>query len=209
MYAVGVKDDERPNACIINHVAQISKGQVTRISISINKSNYSSECIKKNGIFTVSVLSQDTPGTVIGALGLVSGRYCDKLKNIRHKVLKEGVPVIKENTCCWMLCEVESTLSAEDQYIFIAKVIAGSDKSVGVPMTYNYFLDVLGGSAPVDSPIYIRPAKENNGKGGDSFVCSVCGYVYDDPDFSFEELPDDWECPVCKVSKKAYVRNLE
>lgn len=32
----------------------------------------------------------------------------DKLKNIRHKVLIEGVPVVKENTCCWFLCKVIS-----------------------------------------------------------------------------------------------------
>lgn len=45
----------------------------------------------------------------------------------------------------------------------------------------------------------------------DRYVCSVCGYVYDpnvgDPDneiaagTSFEDLPDDWTCPVCGASK--------
>lgn len=43
------------------------------------------------------------------------------------------------------------------------------------------------------------------------YRCKVCGYVYD-PDqgdpvqgieagTSFEDLPDDWRCPVCSVSK--------
>ena len=42
-------------------------------------------------------------------------------------------------------------------------------------------------------------------------VCDVCDYVYDpavgDPDAgiapgtSFEDLPDDWTCPVCGVTK--------
>ena len=41
----------------------------------------------------------------------------------------------------------------------------------------------------------------------DKYVCSVCGYVYDpedgDPDngvepgASFDDLPDDWTCPIC------------
>ena len=45
----------------------------------------------------------------------------------------------------------------------------------------------------------------------DKYVCEVCGYVYDpakgDPDngiepgTSFEDLPDDWTCPVCGASK--------
>ncbi len=43
------------------------------------------------------------------------------------------------------------------------------------------------------------------------YQCTVCGYVYDpeegDPDSGippgtpFEDIPDDWHCPVCGVSK--------
>lgn len=45
----------------------------------------------------------------------------------------------------------------------------------------------------------------------DRYECTVCGYVYDpeqgDPDndiepgTKFEDLPDDWECPVCGAPK--------
>ena len=45
----------------------------------------------------------------------------------------------------------------------------------------------------------------------DKYVCIVCGYVYDpvigDPDngvvpgTSFEQIPDDWVCPVCGAEK--------
>ena len=48
----------------------------------------------------------------------------------------------------------------------------------------------------------------------DKYICEVCGYVYDpkigDPDSgikpgtSFEELPDDWVCPLCGVSKDQF-----
>jgi len=36
--------------------------------------------------------------------------------------------------------------------------------------------------------------------------CNVCGYVYDDAkeDISFDNLPDDWTCPVCGVGKDAF-----
>ena len=43
------------------------------------------------------------------------------------------------------------------------------------------------------------------------YQCTVCGYIYDpelgDPDGNiepgtpFEELPDDWTCPLCGASK--------
>jgi len=45
----------------------------------------------------------------------------------------------------------------------------------------------------------------------DKYVCTVCGYVYDpeqgDPDngvnpgTKWEDVPSDWECPVCGASK--------
>lgn len=48
----------------------------------------------------------------------------------------------------------------------------------------------------------------------DKYVCSVCGYVYDpvlgDPDngikpgTKFEDIPDDWQCPICGASKSDF-----
>ena len=46
------------------------------------------------------------------------------------------------------------------------------------------------------------------------YVCAPCGYEYDpavgDPDngipagTAFEDLPDDWTCPVCGVGKDMF-----
>ena len=46
------------------------------------------------------------------------------------------------------------------------------------------------------------------------YRCKVCGYIYDpskgDPDggvepgTAFEELPDDWVCPVCGAEKDKF-----
>lgn len=43
------------------------------------------------------------------------------------------------------------------------------------------------------------------------YVCQICGYIYDqaegDPDSGlapgtpFEDIPDDWTCPLCGVDK--------
>ena len=48
------------------------------------------------------------------------------------------------------------------------------------------------------------------------FVCSICGYEYDpavgDPDSGiapgtpFEDLPDDWVCPICKMAKSNFIK---
>ncbi|MEX2444429.1 MAG: rubredoxin [Alkalispirochaeta sp.] len=46
------------------------------------------------------------------------------------------------------------------------------------------------------------------------YVCNMCGYIYDpeegDPDSdippgtSFEDLPEDWVCPVCGAEKDEF-----
>ncbi|NLP21277.1 MAG: rubredoxin [Erysipelotrichaceae bacterium] len=48
----------------------------------------------------------------------------------------------------------------------------------------------------------------------ETYVCLVCGYVYDeaagDPDYGIEpgtkwdELPEDWVCPLCGVGKEDF-----
>ena len=50
----------------------------------------------------------------------------------------------------------------------------------------------------------------------DRYTCTVCGYTYDpnigDPDNGiaagtpFEQVPDDWVCPVCGAGKDQFER---
>ena len=201
MYAIGVKGENRPSACIVNTVFQVT-ADPAMIAVSIHHDNYSNECIKKNGIFTVNVISENTSGTVIGALGFNSGRDTDKLKNIRHKILREGLPVLKEHICCWFLCKVVDSVELPTHTVFVAEIVAGSDDYKNKPMTYEYYQNVIKGTAPKNSPTY------REGFTGqeilDSYICTICGYVYNDPDEAFEELPADWVCPVCGAPKAVF-----
>jgi len=46
------------------------------------------------------------------------------------------------------------------------------------------------------------------------YICDVCGYIYDpadgDPDngvtpgTAWENVPDDWVCPICGVDKSVF-----
>lgn len=48
----------------------------------------------------------------------------------------------------------------------------------------------------------------------DKFECTICGYVYDpavgdpengiEPETPFDDLPEDWVCPLCGVSKEDF-----
>lgn len=51
------------------------------------------------------------------------------------------------------------------------------------------------------------------------YVCSVCGYVYDEekgepdagiaPGTKWEDIPDDFVCPVCGAPKDAFEKSAE
>lgn len=204
MYAIGVKGENRPSASIVNTVMQVTSSPAC-VAVCVNHGNYTNECIKKTGEFTVSVLSENTSGTIIGALGFTSGRDADKLLNVRHKILREGLPVLREDICCWFLCKVINQVETLTHTVFIAEVLAGSDESVGVPMTYDYYHKVIKGKAPKTAPTY---QEEDNVSAGsepyNKYICTICGYVYDDPQNPFEELPEDWTCPICKQPKSVF-----
>lgn len=46
------------------------------------------------------------------------------------------------------------------------------------------------------------------------YKCKVCGHIYDpekgdskggiEPGTAFEDIPDNWKCPVCGVAKKDF-----
>jgi rubredoxin len=48
----------------------------------------------------------------------------------------------------------------------------------------------------------------------DNYVCTVCGYIYDPavgdddggikPGTKFSDIPEDWVCPLCGVSKSEF-----
>jgi flavin reductase (DIM6/NTAB) family NADH-FMN oxidoreductase RutF/rubredoxin len=204
MYAIGVKHGNKVSACIVNTVQQVAYNP-NIIAVSMSHNNFSNECIREEGIFTVSVLSEDTSGAVIGALGFSSGRDTDKLKNIHYRVLAEGVPVVEENICCWFLCKVVSSVETASHTIFLAEVVAGSDTVQGKPMTYEYYHRVIKGRAPKNAPTYREssPKKESN---SESWVCPICGYVYNDSSIPFEQLPEDWVCPICGAPKSSFIR---
>ena len=53
-----------------------------------------------------------------------------------------------------------------------------------------------------------------NSKNMDKYICTVCDWVYDpeigDPEHGiapgtkFEDIPDDWVCPLCGVGKEDF-----
>ena len=212
LYVVGSRKGDRLNGQIANTVFQITSEPPT-IAVSINKNNLSHEFIKESKVFTVSVLSQDTPLSFIGHFGFKSGRDMDKLEGINYKTGETQAPVVTDNTLAYLEARVIQEIDAGTHTIFIGELAEAEVLKEGEPMTYAYYHQVKRGTTPKTAPSYIEEKKEATPKMA-KYKCTVCGYIYDpglgDPDNGvapgtpFEELPDDWVCPVCGVGKSEF-----
>lgn len=209
IYIVCSKKEGRFNGQTNNTVFQITNDPIT-IAACINRKNLTHDYIKSSEKFTVSVLSIKTPLSMIGRFGFKSGRDIDKLKGIKTIIGKTGIPIIVENAVSYLEAEVKNSLEDATHTIFVGEVVEGDVLSHEDPMTYAYYHEVKRGTEPENAPLF-RAKKKKEEKTMSKYECTVCGYVYDpnegDPDngiaagTAFEDLPDDWVCPMCGAPK--------
>jgi len=212
LYVVCSRRGNKLNGQIANTVFQITSEPPT-IAVSINKNNLTHEFIKESKVLTVSVLSRDTPLSFIGHFGFKSGRDIDKLKGINYKTGETQAPVVTDNVLAYLEARVIQEVDVGTHTIFIGELVDADVIKEGEPMTYAYYHQVKRGSTPRTAPSYIEEKKEAVPKMV-KYRCTVCGYIYDpelgDPDGGikpgtpFEEIPDDWVCPVCGAAKSDF-----
>ena len=214
MYVVTSHLDGRLNGQIANTVFQVTSEPAT-IAVSINKQNLTHEFIEKTGVFAVSILSKDAPLTLIGNFGFKSGRELDKFFSVNHKIGVTGSPVVLDSAVAFLEAEINNSLDVGTHTIFIGKIVNADVLSDDEPMTYAFYHLVKRGTSPKNAPTYIKEEpKEKEEKAVKKYRCKICGYIYDpekgDPDGGikpgtpFEEIPDDWVCPVCGASKDEF-----
>jgi flavin reductase (DIM6/NTAB) family NADH-FMN oxidoreductase RutF len=186
LYLIGSKKGDRINAQVANTVIQVCSEPPT-ISVCINKENLTHEFIDESGVFSVSILSQDTPLTLIGNFGFKSGRDIDKFSGVKYKTGSTGAPVVLDHALTYMEAKVVSHLDTRSHTIFVGEVVAAEVVAEGEPMTYAYYHQVKRGTTPKTAPSYV----EEKGEGGTKmakYKCSVpvCGAAKAD----FEKLVD-------------------
>ena len=211
VYVICSKKGDKINGQIANAVMQISSEPPT-IAISINKQNLTHECIKESAVFSVAILSQDTPLNFIGTFGFKSGRDINKFEGINFKVGTTQSPVVVDFTLAFIEAKVTKTLDAGTHTIFVGEIVDASNLKTGEPMTYAYYHQVKRGTTPKTAATYVKVEPKPAAKA--RYQCSVCGYIYDpekgDPDggiapgTAFEDLPETWTCPVCGANKSQF-----
>ena len=215
MYVVCSKKDKKINGQIANSVFQVTAEPPT-IAVSINKQNLTHEFIEHSMVFTMSVLCEKTPMRYIGTFGYKSGRDIDKFKDAKYKIGKTGAPIVLDYSLAFIEAELLNKIRVGTHTIFIGKIIDADILTEDRCMTYAYYHLVKGGKSPKNAPTYIKNEKidKKEEKNMEKYVCDVCGYVYNpeegDPDngvkpgTAFEDLPDDWECPLCGAPKSEF-----
>jgi flavin reductase (DIM6/NTAB) family NADH-FMN oxidoreductase RutF/rubredoxin len=212
LYVISSRKGDRLNGQIANTVFQITSEPPT-VAVSINKQNLTHEFISQSKVFAASILSRDAPLSFIGHFGFKSGREVDKFKDINYRLGETKAPIILDHTIGYLEARMTNQVDVGTHTIFIGEIVGADVLKVGEPMTYAYYQQVKRGTTPKTAPSYIEEGKETVSKMA-KYKCTVCGYIYDpqagDPDGGikpgtpFEQIPDDWVCPVCGASKDQF-----
>ena len=203
MYVISTNYNGKDVGCFVNTVSQVTSEDVV-ISVSINKQNYTNEAIKYSKKFAISILSTNSNKDVIGKFGFFSSKEVDKFCDFKT-IIDSGIKVVDENVCGYLMCELLNIVSVDTHDIFIAKVNKCVKKEEYTPMTYAYYHDVIKGKAPKNAPTYIEEEKDNISE-GEKYKCIICGHIYDEAveGIKFDDLPDNWRCPICGVGKDKF-----
>lgn len=184
LFVLTVKDGDRSNGCITNTAIQVTSDP-GRITIAVNKANYTTEILNRTGKFNISIISEAADFELFKHFGFRSGRDVDKFDNFSdYEIASNGIPYINKGVNTYISAEVEQTVDVGTHYLFVAKVTDMEVLNETPSATYAYY----------HSNIKPQPQKADEVKSGKTvWRCTVCGYEYEG-----EELPEDFVCPLCK-----------
>lgn len=184
LFVITTKDSDHDNGCISNTVAQVT-AQPNRISVALNKSNYTTELIQRSGRFTASILSESADFEIFKHFGFQSGRSVDKFADFTDcRRVSNGTFAITRGTNAFLSADVEQSVDLGTHMLFIGLVTEMEILSDVPSATYNYYQSNI---KPKPQPV------GETAEGKTIWRCSICGYEY-----VGEELPDDFICPLCK-----------
>ena len=216
LYILSSRKKNKINGQIANALIQITSEPPT-VAVSVNKKNLTHDYINDSKAFTISILNEKTPMIFIGKFGFKSGRDIDKFKDVNYNLGETKIPIVKDYCIAYFEAKVINRIDVGTHTIFVGEVIEGDIFSNENQMTYEYYHKVKGGISPKTAPTYtseVDKIKIKEVRKMDKYVCTVCGFVYDpekgypedgiEPGTKFEDIPDDWVCPVCGAGKDKF-----
>ena len=183
LFVLTAREGDKDNGCITNTAIQVTS-EPNRISIAVNKANYTHDMVMHTRKFNVSILSQEASFDTFKHFGFQSGRNVDKFADFTAcKRAENGIYIITAGTNAYISAEVEQTIDLGTHTLFIAKVTDLDVLSSVSSATYEYY----------QNNIKPKPQAPAAPTGKTVWRCTVCGYIYEgDP------IPADFICPLCK-----------
>jgi len=187
LYLLTAHANGKDNGCIVNTVAQVTN-EPLKISVTVNKGNYTHDMIQETGVFVATVLSESAPFALYERFGLVSGKTTDKfLPSDEETRAENGVRYLTENACAMLAGKVVGETDCGTHTIFLAELTQAKCMDSEPAVTYKYYFE------------RIKPKPKKTSKAG--YVCKICGYVHEG-----DELPPDFICPLCKHGSQDFER---
>ncbi len=211
LYIVCSGSRDKGNGYISNTVFQVTSDP-PRFATCCNKENHTVGLIQSSGVFSVSVLQMNAGAGTIGTFGYKSGIDTDKLKGMDVRYGETGVPIVLNDAIAYLEFKVDETVDVGTHLMFIGELVHSEvlDDDTEA-LTYLHYRKVKKGVAPKNAPTYIDKSKLEKASNGESYAkyeCPACGYIYDEEkeEVKFDDLPDDWECPICGEEKSEFIK---
>lgn len=189
---------DKKNGCITNTAVQVASDP-NRISIAINKANYTHDMIKDTGACNISVISKDASFDLFKHFGFQSGRdvnkFDDSFSTSSYAMADNGIPYITAGTNAYFSLKVDKEVDLGSHTLFICEPTFMTVLSDTPSCTYEYYQSD------------IKPKPQNTSAGSERktvWRCTICGYEYEG-----EELPDDFICPICKHGKDDFEKIIK
>ena len=188
LFVLTAKEGDRDNGCIVNTVSQVTS-EPNRITVAVNKNNYTHDMILRTGTFNVSIISERSRFDTFKHWGFQSGKNVDKTVGITFDRANNGLIYIAEGCNAYISAEVESVTDLGTHTLFLARVTDAHVLSESASATYAYY------HANIKPKQTAAPAKKVG------YICTICGYIYEG-----EVLPPDFICPMCKHPASDFVK---
>lgn len=178
LFVLTAREGDKDNGCIINTAAQVTTSP-NRITIAVNKQNFTHDMIKSTREFNVCILDETAPFSIFERFGFQSGRDIDKIAGCEVERSGNGIVYPKSNISAYISGKVVNEIDLGSHTMFLADVSDAAVISGLEPVTYSYYQK------------NIKPKPKETKAGG--YRCKICGYVYEG-----DKLPEDFVCPLCK-----------
>lgn len=138
LYVLTAKDGKKLNGCIINTLEQVTTTP-NKVTIAVNKGNFTHDMIIKTGEFNISILSENATFDIFKHFGFQSGRDVDKFASYPKEISANGLPYIAEGSNAFLSGKVLTTVDLGTHTLFIADVTDGKVLNDVPSATYDYY----------------------------------------------------------------------